>query len=151
MANTLAQVNIHLELLVHSCCLICTNRLAPKRIVCLQCIQMLLGSLTKPMRTLSSNKLRLHTSGFLLVNFGHMPRVYSHLFHLIENSDLVYLRYSLFGNYYDYTLVAILNKLSYEVWLVFLKCPPLLSFKLYLIGRSICRIWVLEVINIMQS
>ena len=41
------------------------------------------------------------------------------LFHLIENSDLVYLRYSLFGNYFNYTLVAILNKLSYEVWLVF--------------------------------
>ena len=140
-----------LELLVYSRCLICTNRLAPKRIVCLQCVQMLLGSLTKPMRTLLSNKLRLHSSGFLLVNFGHMPREYSRLFHLIENSDLVYLQYSLFGNYYDYTLAAILNKLSYEVWLVFLKCPPLLSFKLYLIGRSICRVWVLEVINIMQS
>ena len=108
-----------LELLVHSRCLICTNRLAPKRIFCLQCIQMLLGSLTKPMRTLSSNKLRLHTSGFLLVNFGDMPRAYSHLFHLIENSDLVFLPYSLFGNYFDYTLVSISNKLSYEVWLVF--------------------------------
>ena len=140
-----------LELLVYSRCLIGTNRLAPKRIVCLQCVQMLLGSLTKPVHTLSSNKLRLHTSGFSLVNFGHMPRAYSHLFHLIENSVLVYLRYSLFGNYYDYTLAAILNKLSYEVWLVFLKCPPLLSYKLYLIGRSICRVWVLEVINIMQS
>ena len=136
---------------MYSRCLIGTNRLAPKRIVCLQCIQMLLGSLTKPMHALSSNKLRLHTSGFSLVNFGHMPRAYSHLFHLIENSDLVYLRYSLFGNYYDYTLAAILNKLSYEVWLVFLKYPPLLSYKLYLIGRSICRVRVLEVINIMQS
>ena len=139
-----------LELLVYSRCLIGTNRLAPKRIVCLQCIQMLLGSLTKPMHALSSNTLRLHTSGFSLVNFGHMPRAYSYLFHLIENSDLVHLRYSLFGNYYDYTLAAILNKLSYEVWLVFLKCPPLLSYKLYLIGRSICRVWVLEVMNIMQ-
>ena len=103
------------------------------------------------MHALFSKKLRLHTSGFSLVNFGHMPRASSHLFHLIENSDLVHLRYSLFGNYYDYTLAAILNKLSYEVWLVFLKCPPLLSYKLYLIGRSICRVWVLEVINIMQS
>ena len=140
-----------LDLLVHSRCLICTDRLAPKRIVCLQCIQMSLGSLTKPMRTLSSNKLRLHRSGFLLVNFGHMPRAYSHLFHLIENSDLVYLRCSLFENYFNCTLVAILNKLSYEVWLVFLKCPPLLSFKLYLIGSSICRVWVPEVINIMQT
>ena len=138
-----------LELLVYSRCLIGTNRLAPKIIVSLQCIQMLLGSLTKPMHALSSNKLRLHTSG--LVNFGYMPRAYSHLFHLIENSDLVYLRYSLFGNYYDYTLAAILNKLSYEIWLVFLTCPPLLSYKLYLIGRSIRRVWVLEVINIMQS
>ena len=136
---------------MHSRCLIGTNRLAPKRIVRLQCIQMLLGSLTKRMHALSSNKLSLHTSGFSLVNFGHMPRAYSHLFHLIENSDLVYLRYSLFGNCYDYTLAAILYKLSYEVWLVFLKCPPLLSYKLYLIGRSICRVWVLEVINIMQS
>ena len=104
------------------------------------------------MHALSSNKLRLHTSGFSSINFGHMPRAYSHLFHLIENSDLVYLRYSLFGNYYDYTLAAILNKLPYDfVWLVFLKCPPLLPYKLYLIGRSICRVWVLEVINIMQS
>ena len=79
-----------LEVLVYSRCLIGTNRLAPKGIVCLQCIQMLLGSLTKPMHALSSNKLRLRTSGFSLVNFGHMPRAYSHLFHLIENSDLVY-------------------------------------------------------------
>ena len=140
-----------IELLVYSRCLIGTNRLSPKRIVCLQCIQILLGSLTKPMNASSSNKLSLHTSGFSLVNFGHLPRAYSHLFHLIENSDLVYLRYSLFGNCYDYTLAAILNKLSYEVWLVFLKCPPLVSYKLYLIGRSICRVWALEVINIMQS
>ena len=103
------------------------------------------------MHDLSSNKLRLHITGFSLVNFGHMPHECSHLFHLIENLDLVYLRYSLFGNYYDYTLAVILNELSYEVWLVFLKCPPLLSYNLYLIRRSICRVWVLEVINIMQS
>ena len=79
---------------------------------------MLLGSLTKPMRTLSSNKLRLHTSGFLLVNFGHMACAYSHLFHLIENSDLVYLRYSLFRNYYDYTLVAILIKAWFHITVI---------------------------------
>ena len=51
-------------------------------------------------------------SGFLLANFGFMTRVYFHLFHLIANSDLVYLRYSLFRNYFDFSHVAILNKLS---------------------------------------
>ena len=90
--------------------------------------------------------------GFLLVNFGFMTLVYVvyfHLFHLIANSD-----FGLFAVFFIQKLFQLLPRCYFiqtvnESLACFLKCPPVLSFKLNLIDRMTCRVWFLEVINIM--